>query len=462
MRDAALRDDEGYLKLHAADEGASQSEVEDDVEEDGVIEECVKSTFFQNLVASVITLNTVLMAIQTDSNPDAWYWDPIDHLLLAFFASELVLRLWTFKGSFFTDADERCWNIFDFIIVVVGVTDWIIKALTTGNKSKASKFVMLLRAIRILRILRVLRLVKAFQQLRLLILGLVSSLKSVFWISILFVLVILVSAIFCTMMIGHDADTFSDPEKVRQAFGTVGKSMVTLFQFVTLDDWSFVARIVAEQEPLMMIFFMVYILITSFTILSLLTGVVSDRILAVTREDQSTEDAEREESAHVFVQECKRLFHQADVDHHKMITKAEFEEVLQDKHAQAKLLHLNIEIDESEIRELFDLIDPTNSGEITKYQFRHGLSRMKGPVQAKDLLKLRMDLDRVERQLDDLGDPRNNFAQGAHRRLDTLITEATSLEGRVDSLMSKFTLVSRGMQAEEDGLQVSRHHHGGF
>ena len=31
-------------------------------------------------------------------------------------------------------------------------------------------------------------------------------------------------------------------------FGTVGKSMVTLFQFVTLDDWSRIARLVPRGE----------------------------------------------------------------------------------------------------------------------------------------------------------------------------------------------------------------------
>lgn len=451
--------DQPYQQLHRVrvnGEDVSEKGItsEGEEEEDDLIAQIVKSHVFGQLVAFVITVNTVTQALQTDYpdyKKEEGFWNKVDNALLTFFVTELLLRLWTFRTKFFTDPEERCWNIFDFVIVVFGVIDlWIVKPLVSDEKSHLSKFVILLRAIRIFRILRVLRLLKACQQLRLLISGMVSSLKSVFWISVLFVLVILVSAIFCTLMIGHDADTFSDPPLIERSFGTVPASMVTLFQFVTLDDWSSVAREVMDTEPLMMLVFQFYILIAAFTILSLLTGVVSERILQVTKEDEAQEDAQREQESLKFVKKCKELFHQADVDHHKVITRQELEKLLHDPHAEDKLLRLDIDVDTKEIDEVFQLLDPNNTGEISKYQFRHGLSRMKGLPQSKDMLKLRLELNRIDQQLDQKGVSEASFAHQANRRLDALIDQAQSMKTRVNFLMTEFKECTRGMKETED------------
>merc|ERR1719316_1436628 len=116
------------------------------------------------------------------------------------------------------------------------------------------------------------------------------------------------------------------------------KSMTTLFQFVTLDDWSRIARAVAQHEPFMNIFFILYILITAFTTLSLLTGVVSEQILAATKKEE-VEQQERHEEQMKFFQEVKRMFKKADHDDSHTISRQEFQEfIVEDDDMQKALM----------------------------------------------------------------------------------------------------------------------------
>merc|ERR1719161_72467 len=231
-------------------------------------------------------------------NKDWTIWPAIDNALLLFFVIELSLRLYTYGWSFFTDDREQTWNIFDFVVVVFGVCDlWILQPIkrmsggvSKGRGDRVSGLVTILRVVRILRILRLLRLFKMFHELYLLAMGLVTSCKVVGWISFLFSIVVVISAIFCTTLIGHDADMFPDPAFIKEYFGTVARSMTTLFQFITLDDWSYVAGKVTCVMPGMHFFFVAYVILTSFMVLSLLTGVVTDNICKLTSEDENNVD----------------------------------------------------------------------------------------------------------------------------------------------------------------------------
>ena len=60
-------------------------------------------------------------------------------------------------------------------------------------------------------------------------------------------------------------------------FGDIGKSAYTLFQIMTLESWSMgIVRPVMTQFPLAWIFFIPFILITSFAVLNLFIGIIVD------------------------------------------------------------------------------------------------------------------------------------------------------------------------------------------
>jgi len=60
-------------------------------------------------------------------------------------------------------------------------------------------------------------------------------------------------------------------------FGDIGKSAYTLFQIMTLESWSMgIVRPVMTQFPLAWMFFVPFILITSFAVLNLFIGIIVD------------------------------------------------------------------------------------------------------------------------------------------------------------------------------------------
>merc|ERR1712046_321112 len=136
------------------------------------------------------------------------------------------------------------------------------------------------------RILRIVRVFHALPELMKLVQGFMDSLKLVMWIAVLMFLIILVMAIITTDFIGNRADAFdeADQKDIEANWGTVKKSMITLFQYLTLDGWSEMSRQVWTNPAfgwIWQLFFDIYVLVMAFVMLSLLTGVIADNMTKV-------------------------------------------------------------------------------------------------------------------------------------------------------------------------------------
>jgi voltage-gated sodium channel len=58
-------------------------------------------------------------------------------------------------------------------------------------------------------------------------------------------------------------------------FGTLGRSAYSLFQIMTLESWSMgIVRPVMETNPLAWVFFIPFILVTTFAVVNLIVGLV--------------------------------------------------------------------------------------------------------------------------------------------------------------------------------------------
>ena len=90
------------------------------------------------------------------------------------------------------------------------------------------------------------------------------------------VLVIYVGAVMATNMYGNT----SDPG-VKEMFGTLPDSALTLFQLMTMDGWSDMLDAVTEDgHPYAWIFFLVFIFVGSFAILNLFIALVVEALTA--------------------------------------------------------------------------------------------------------------------------------------------------------------------------------------
>ena len=90
-----------------------------------------------------------------------------------------------------------------------------------------------------------------------------------------------VGAVMATVLFG---DRFED------WFGTIGASLYSLFQIMTLESWSMgIVRPVMEQFPLAWMFFVPFILCTSFAVLNLFIAIIVSAMDDVQRTEHAGE-----------------------------------------------------------------------------------------------------------------------------------------------------------------------------
>ena len=170
------------------------------------------------------------------------------------------MKFWVYKGRFFRSG----WNLFDFAIVAIA---WLPAA---GP----------LAVLRALRIMRVLRLISVVPQMRAVVGALLRSLPGMGSIVAVLLLVFYVAAVMATGMFGADFPDW---------FGSVGASMYTLFQVMTLESWSMgIVRPVMQVYPSAWLFFVPFIVATSFTVLNLFIALIVNSMQALQGETQES------------------------------------------------------------------------------------------------------------------------------------------------------------------------------
>lgn len=210
----------------------------------------VHSERVQRIVIVVIVVNAVTLGLETSPTVMAATGEALhlaDRVCLAVFVVEIGLKLYARGWRFFANA----WNVFDFLVVGV--------ALVPG----ADAFAVL----RALRVLRVLRLISAIPALRRVVDALVRAVPGIASIAALLVIIFYVGAVMSTMLFGA---AFPDE------YGDIGRSLFSLFQVMTLDSWSSMARTVWTEYPWAPAFFVPFVLISSLTVLNLFIAVIVD------------------------------------------------------------------------------------------------------------------------------------------------------------------------------------------
>merc|ERR1719473_2555744 len=294
----------------------------------------------------------------------------------------------------------------DFTLVMSGVIEAIMSIMNLGSKLR---MLSALRVIRMFRLVRLIRLLKMFKELWLVVHGLLESLKTLGWVSLLLVLFLYICAIFTTMQIGQNHADFDDYERAsggwdhKEFFGTVPRSMYTLFQVVTLENWADgIARHVLSEQPSMVIFFVVFLMFTTFGLMNLVVGVIVENTLSASRNNEEKIKKMQEKERTRVLQHLRDIFLIADKDGNGTLTIEEFEAAIQKPDVMNRLKL--IELPMSDAMELFYILDHDGSGELSVDEFIGGCMRLKGSAKSKDLLAVQISVETLSKRLDMLED----------------------------------------------------------
>ena len=218
----------------------------------GRLARLVDSDRFAAVIAAVIVLNAVVLGLETyptvvDTWGDALIF--LNEACFIVFVVELVLRFASY-GRHPRDFFRSGWNIFD--LVIIGAV------FIPGVREQA-------QLLRLLRLARIVRLVRYLPDARILLLTVVKSIPSLFSMVVLTILLLFVYG-----MVGWSLFGAALPE----SWGTIGRSMLTLFILLTLENFPTYLAEAEVVSPYAVVFFVSYVLLAAFVVFNLLIGIV--------------------------------------------------------------------------------------------------------------------------------------------------------------------------------------------
>jgi len=242
----------------------------------------LEAPLVQRTIIIVILFNAIILGLETVPTIFSRYGDLLillDRLCLGIFVVEISLAILALgPGRFFRDP----WRVFDFLVVGIALVP------------AAGTFSIL----RSLRVLRILRLASASPRMRAVVSALLSAIPGLGSIAALLVILFYVASVMTTKLFGPVFPEW---------FGSIGASMYSLFQIMTLESWSMgIVRPVMEEFPYAWLFFVPFIVTATFTMLNLFIAVIVDAMQSQALAAQARQSHEIE----VLAEEKEMVMHQ--------------------------------------------------------------------------------------------------------------------------------------------------------
>lgn len=218
----------------------------------------INSRTIEKFLLTVIIINSITLGLETDKElfeNYKEYFNYINNIALLIFSVEIISKIMLSRGRYF----KNPWNVFDFIIITASIPT-LFPTLDLSN----------LTILRSLRLLRIFLIISLWPKVRIIVESLLNSLPGIFGITVLLILVFYVFGVMATQLFGN----FS-PDN----FGDLGKSLFTLFQIMTLDNWSTIIRPIIQVEAgkhaiAAYLFFIPFVLLSAYIILNIFIAII--------------------------------------------------------------------------------------------------------------------------------------------------------------------------------------------
>ena len=210
----------------------------------------VDSDIFEDAIMIIIVLNMIFMALSYDGCSESLtnYLKSFNYLFTFIFIVECLLKLCAYgiKAYFYVG-----WNKFDFFIIVVSITDWIIAGID-GIDAAFLKTFQIIRVFKVLRVSRVIRLVKALKGLKKYIQTLQWSFSALMNVlSLIFIIYCIFALVGCYLYDGKKFEDYKDKFAYINEYYNMDNfyySYLLIFRCATGENWPYIMMEMAYRE----------------------------------------------------------------------------------------------------------------------------------------------------------------------------------------------------------------------
>lgn len=199
-------------------------------------------------------------------------------------------------------------------------------------------------------------------------------------------------------------------------FNTIADSMFALFAFMNSQQWHKVAPLL-NLMPWTKLLFVVFTIYSSWALLSVMTGVVSDHIQYVREVQEQEDEVAQDVRQNNLVRSLSQIFAAADPDGSGKLRRSVYLEILNSPF-QVRRLQQTVKLHLEDIRTIFDLLDLDGAGTVDFDEFCESLDWISKPVTGRRLLKVDLGVKLVSSKVQQgVVDAKKDF-QSFCRRFD--------------------------------------------
>eukprot|EP00448_Togula_jolla_P014860 CAMPEP_0170583086 /NCGR_PEP_ID=MMETSP0224-20130122/7939_1 /TAXON_ID=285029 /ORGANISM="Togula jolla, Strain CCCM 725" /LENGTH=683 /DNA_ID=CAMNT_0010906373 /DNA_START=255 /DNA_END=2306 /DNA_ORIENTATION=- len=304
------------------------------------------------------------------------FWQKVDIFFICFFVTESGLKAWALGESFL----DTTWHSIDVAISVFAFIDFGLSFMT-----KAGPFTFVTALMRCLRLGRMFELLPVKAEAKLIVASLGSSLTSIAWLLLVFVIALYACAVLCTGAFRGASERYTAYYAARpleqpdfdptEAFGSIGSSLLTLYSMILVAEWSEIVRPTFHVDPAMAIFFVAFSFLFICGLLNVVIGIFCETVARVHQRHQVIErerqQKEQIQQVEAFVQKVMN----ADGGGALPLNRETFESRSGDAKLQEVMEAGNFPRD-FQVSDVYDILDTRGQGFMSHGDFMRGISRL--------------------------------------------------------------------------------------
>eukprot|EP00930_Biecheleria_cincta_P002579 TRINITY_DN103587_c0_g1_i1.p1 TRINITY_DN103587_c0_g1~~TRINITY_DN103587_c0_g1_i1.p1 ORF type:complete len:649 (+),score=113.75 TRINITY_DN103587_c0_g1_i1:28-1974(+) len=337
----------------------------------------------------LVVANTIWIGVQAEHS--AWTWSTdvplwfelVDDFFCLGFVFENSTRILAMGCPFFYDI----WNLFDLLSTVTAVFERLVNYRED-----------MMKVLRIFRLIRITRVANSFPDLKKLLGSVAAAVKPLCWTMLLLGLLTYAFALAITQLVtqhkiamGHEK--MEHQKELLERFGSLQQSCLVLYMMVSEGiEWKELVGPLAEHiSPLMEPIFSLFVAFQVYCMMNVITAYFVETARAQAIEGEKLELTED------LLQVFKHDMVSSGMSKHELIVTKDVFEKYSDHPKMDEFINM-LGVDAEEGHQLWQLIDPENTGKVPVADFVQACARLIGEAKAEHIYRIQFQMRQREKQ----------------------------------------------------------------